>query len=401
MSTSLRRALEDELAASPEDLATHAAYADLLEEMDDPRGEFIQVQIALEDRELDPRQREELHAREGKLLREHRDRILGRLGPHLVQPNVTCRLRRGWLDAMDVNHLSLPFARALRDAPEARLLRSLGVESAHRGDASVEPSDNAPEDDSHPAFWTLVGADCLKNLRVLRLGEDTGDEREDDHDSFHCSLTTDAVVPLVRSTPRLEELHVYARANCLGHLFTLQTLRNLRVLRLYHSSQVHRLDLLAANAAFRHLTHLLLHPHALAWHDNRDEDERAGFRKAEGYLPLRVVEPLLRSAHFPHLTHLQLRLSSMGDDGCRAIVESGILRRLKSLDLRHGRITDEGARVLIECPELRNLTWLDLGFNSLSDEMAARVEGMGIPGHVDFQHGDGDEEAYLHEGDYE
>src|SRR5262249_33685171 len=152
--------------------------------------------------------------------------------------------------------------------------------------------------------------------------------------------------------------------------------------------------------AYRNLTHLLLHPHALAWHDNRQEDEAVGFRREQGYLPLRVVEALVRSPNLPHLTHLQLRLSSMGDAGCRSLVESGILRRLKSLDLRHGRITDEGARALLECPDLRNLTWLDLGYNNLSGEMVARIQGLGIPGRVDNQHeGEGDE--YLDEGDIE
>src|SRR5262249_53537151 len=162
-------------------------------------------------------------------------------------------------------------------------------------------------------------------------------------------------------------------------LFTLPTLRNLRVLRLYHNAQVHRLELLAANPAFRHLTHLLLHPHALAWHRNRKEDESAGFRREEGYVPLRVVEALVRS---PNLPPLQLRPSTMGAAGCRLLVEPGILRRLEGLDLRHGRITDEGARALLECPDLLRLRCLDLSYNSLSAEMAARVHALPMPGPV-------------------
>src|SRR5436189_37638 len=136
MTASFRRALEDELAASPDDLATHAAYADLLDEIGDPRGELIQVQIALDD-------------------------------PSLA-------------------------------------------------------------DDPQPGLWPLVGADCLKNLRTFQVGEDAGD----DHEDFHCTLITDAIVPLARTMPRLEELHVFARATNLSHLFTQQTLRQLRVLKL-------------------------------------------------------------------------------------------------------------------------------------------------------------------------
>src|SRR3954452_4803173 len=84
MSASLRRALEDELAASPDDVATHAAYADLLDEMGDVRGEFIQVQLALEDDSLDAAHRKQLSRREAELLRDHADRLLGPLAPHLT-----------------------------------------------------------------------------------------------------------------------------------------------------------------------------------------------------------------------------------------------------------------------------------------------------------------------------
>jgi uncharacterized protein (TIGR02996 family) len=394
MSTSLRRSLEDELAASPDDLATHAAYADLLGEIDDPRGEFIQTQMALEDDSLDRTQRDELTRREQELWRDHSQRILGGLTPFLHERGVSFKVRRGWLDELRVGNLSLAFARALRDAPEARLLRHLEITSAF-DKAEPRPDDNAPDDDHHRGLWPLVGSAALANVRVFTLGEDEGDGPD-----FSTSFTTEAVVPLVRSMPRVEEVYLFARFNGLTHLFTLPSVKNLRVLKAYHNSQVHRLDVLAANPAFRRLTHLLLHPHALAWHDNRAEDERAGFRKEEGYLPLRVVEALVRSPNLTHLTHLQLRLSSMGDAGCELLVSSGILRRLQGLDLRHGRITDAGARTLMECPDLRKLSWLDLGYNALSDEAAERVKGLGVPCRVDQQHGEEDD-SYLHEGDIE
>ena len=49
MCTQLRLALEQALVENPDDLAAHAAYADLLMEEGDPRGEFIQVQLALDE----------------------------------------------------------------------------------------------------------------------------------------------------------------------------------------------------------------------------------------------------------------------------------------------------------------------------------------------------------------
>src|SRR5215472_15320381 len=42
----LQKSLEQALADSPDDLGAHSAYADYLMEQGDPRGEFIQVQLA-------------------------------------------------------------------------------------------------------------------------------------------------------------------------------------------------------------------------------------------------------------------------------------------------------------------------------------------------------------------
>src|SRR5262249_20880255 len=152
----------------------------------------------------------------------------------------------------------------------------------------------------------------------------------------------------------------------------------LRVLKAYHVRRVHRLDVLAANPAFRTLTHLMLHPHCLDG-DGFDEDEADGFVLQEGYLPPRMVEALARSPHLPSLTHLQLRVSSMGDAGVRALIESGLLARLRFLDLRYGCIADEGARALAACPAARSLERLDLSCNSLSPEGAELILRLGVP----------------------
>src|SRR6476620_6601114 len=95
MSASLRRALEDELAASPDDLATHAAYADLLGELDDPRAEVIQTPMALEDDSLDRAQRDALTQRDQQLWRDHSQRIRGGLPPFLHERGVSFKIRRG------------------------------------------------------------------------------------------------------------------------------------------------------------------------------------------------------------------------------------------------------------------------------------------------------------------
>jgi hypothetical protein len=99
----------------------------------------------------------------------------------------------------------------------------------------------------------------------------------------------------------------------------------------------------------------------------------------------------------------------MGDEGCREIVDSGILKRVKMLDLRHGAITDEGARTLADCPDLRNLEWLDLDRNGLSAAGVARMKQLGIPLRIDSQQTHAElhptaeyhHPQYLYEGEFE
>src|SRR5262249_31657887 len=101
------------------------------------------------------------------------------------------------------------------------------------------------------------------------------------------------------------------------------------------------------------------------------------------------------------LTHLRLRVCSMGDRGCQEIVRSGILKRLKVLDLRHGLVSDEGARTLAGCPDLRNLKLLDLGRNALTAAGIEALRATGVGLRADAQHTAEAAAAggYLSEGD--
>jgi hypothetical protein len=68
----------------------------------------------------------------------------------------------------------------------------------------------------------------------------------------------------------------------------------------------------------------------------------------------------------------------MGDDGVRAIVASGILKRLKVLDLRHGAITDAGALVFARCPDAKRLERLDLSRNGVTAVGLAALREAGV-----------------------
>ena len=60
-------AFEMALQANPDDLAGWCAYADYLAEQGDPRGEFMQTQLALEDENRSKEERDLLKAREAEL----------------------------------------------------------------------------------------------------------------------------------------------------------------------------------------------------------------------------------------------------------------------------------------------------------------------------------------------
>ena len=215
--------------------------------------------------------------------------------------------------------------------------------------------------------------------------------------------------PLFERMPKLEELHLLGKCLDVDHLFASKKLQNLRVLRIYHLG-IHRaggredrryeypLTTLAKNACFQNLTHLLFHPHHEEYYHDPEGRDRKGC-----FLPLSQVRAILRSKHLKQLRHLQLRLSNMGDAGCKEIVESGILKQLKVLDLRHGCISDEGANILAACQDLKHLDHLDVCRNGLTAKGIKALKATGVSLAATHQQTQDElqEEQYLYEGDSE
>jgi uncharacterized protein (TIGR02996 family) len=397
----LRSALEAAIVEDPDDRAAHAALADFLMEQGDPQGEFIQVQLALEDDGLPAAQRRKLRRRETALLDAHRAEWVGAWAELASATGPEGRAQvdfpgpkplgfvRGILAEVTIDDLNLDCARAFVSAPQTRLVRKLllgGYAFEEPDDYEVGDLDFSGEGDEYdPSRLVLPRWPYFSNLRVFQFGW-TSDESYLDRCRFQCHLSGIEVHELVRRMPRLEELYVFASRVDVGKLFALKTLSHLRVLQLYHNWE-YPLEKLAANPAFSHLTHLLIHPKADgAW-------ARAPYITRGG------VRAVLRSPHLKSLTHLRLRLTDLGDEGCRDIVQSGILKRLKVLDLRHGCVGDEGARALAACADLKNLEQLDLSRNELTKQGIAILEATGVAVQTEQQHSAGD--RYLHEGDYE
>jgi uncharacterized protein (TIGR02996 family) len=369
----VQRGLEAALAESPDDLVAHAAYADCLQEQGNPRGELIQVQLALEKDDLPSSERDKLKAWEKELLAQVEDDCLGtkllslrlRRGTGSLagwQPYAFAyTIQRGWLTRVDQ---SGPFdkvlAQALADAPQARLLREFALH--YRSYAAYLQQED-------PQMHEVVGLlKPLKNLRLLYLGtaEEQGvglapvqDEPIIFNSRWELLLAGDAVWEWIAALPGLEELYLTCRTQNTARLFGLPSLDRLRILQL-NLTDDYPLDVLASNPALKSLTHLSFHPLP-----NRDG--------TQAYLTAAHLAALARSPNLPALTHLRFQRSSAGDEGVRTLIDSGLLRRLEMLDLAMGTITAAGANLLAEA-DLGRLKVLDVSANAISPAGRQRLQ---------------------------
>ena len=391
-----REALEAAIRAHPDDRAAHAALADDLLERGDPRGEFIQVQLALEDESLSAARRKELKAREKALLRKHEaewvgtwpDRIRARGGDSgQVDPSGgrTYAFERGLLASVFVGELTVAGARALVGARELSFVRNLFVGGIAYDEEDEEDDEDMWADDADqkadepagpptgpdiPAGVTerlgqypLLRWPQLRYLRRFTWGF-PADEEYGNWANHRCWMPGDRVYDFVKQIPDVEELHLFAHIRDANKLAALP-MPNLRVFELYHAWS-YPLDKLAANKTLGRLTHLHCHPHGL------EPDDKP-------YIRLAGLRAVCRSPHLTSLTHLRLRLADFGDRGAAELVSSGMLKRLKVLDLRHGCLTDEGARALAASPDLKHLEFLDVSFNALTRAGVAALKKTGVP----------------------
>jgi uncharacterized protein (TIGR02996 family) len=404
--TSLRDSLEAAILEDPEDLAAHAALADYLHEQGDAQGDFMQIQLALEDPSLSPADRKKLQTQEKELLRKHKEEWTGEwvripgvgededfdfYEEKEMAGGEPARFVRGILAEVRMGCVTVERARDFVSDPHTRLVRRLFVGS-FAFEEEYEPGPEIPEDvdDDEPSAHVLLRWPGLVNLRVFQLGQ-TEDEEYGDWCPFNCHTAGEYAIDFVKQMPRLEELYLLVNRADTSKLGTM-SLPHLRVLQIYHGSN-YPLEKLAKNASLANLTHLLCHPHAL----EPDDDEP--------YIRLKGLKAVVNSPHLKNLTHLRLRLADFGDEGAEEIVKSGILERLKVLDLRHGCITDAGARVLAECPDLKHLELLDLSRNTLTAAGVDALKGTGVPVRLEHQGRPIDEDdedmEYLMQGDIE
>jgi uncharacterized protein (TIGR02996 family) len=407
----LQQSLEQALVENPDDLAAHSAYADYLAEQGDPRGELIQAQLALEDPGQPAEERKKRQKREADLLKQHARQWLGDLGPLLVgkwsgpDKPYHYQFHRGWLDLVRVLPYPDGIVAVVAKAPQLRLLRRLEVvydmryhpfdfDEFVQGPAKALGDEGEDLETYEPAevMAPLLKSPYLSNLRVLKLGFSDDPPRHSTMVDPFGGCNAQQVIDLFKKCPRLEELYLNTNLRGVEKLFALPQLGNVRVLQYYYGStyysesrnraNAYPLTALANNASLKRLTTLRLHP-------GRDE-----------VLALNDLAALLRSPNLPSLTHLQAHMTTFGDEGCRPIIESWALRRLKVLDIGYGNMTDEGARQLAACPDLKRLEVLDVSRNALTARGVAALRATGVQVVADGQHGP-DEQDYLYEVDVE
>jgi uncharacterized protein (TIGR02996 family) len=408
----LQKSLEQALVESPDDLAAHSAYADYLNEQGDPRGELIQLQLALEDEKRPAKERTKLRQREAELLKKLTPAVLGKMDKVLVgdwsgeDKPYHYQVRRGWLDLVRMLPYPADAIDLLAKCPESRLLRRLEIvydmryhpfdfDQFVQGPAEALGSDAEAEleesYDPTTIMPPLLKSPYLTALRAFKLGF------SDDEPPRHSTMvdpfgtcTAAQIVQLLQKNPRLEELYLNTALQGVGTLFAAPELGQVRVLQYYFGTgtygsrpeAAYPLSKLAKNASLSKLTALRLH---------------AG---RESTVELKEVEALLHSPNLPNLTHLQIHMTNYGDEGARALVASGILKRLKMLDIGYGNMTDAGARLLADCADTWRLERLVVSKNALTSDGIEALQAKKVRVRADDQH-DPEDNDYLWEVDVE
>jgi uncharacterized protein (TIGR02996 family) len=250
--------LERALLDNPDDIATHAAYADWLSQQGDPRGELIQVQLSLEEPNLAVAQERELKRREAQLLAQHAKTWLGDLGRFLVgtwsgaDKPYHFEFRRGWLDLARMLPTPEAVIDALALAPQSRLLRRLEIvydmryhpfefgQFTEGPKAALGPGDRSASEMYYEChiMQRLIYSTNLTNLRSFKLGYSDGDPLG--HSTMvqpFRACNAAQVCALIKHCPRLEELYLNtAVGEGIDSIFALDELKQLRVLQYYFGS---------------------------------------------------------------------------------------------------------------------------------------------------------------------
>ncbi len=381
-----------EIRENPDDPAGYAVFADWLEEKGDPRGEFMNIQLQLEDEKLKTPARKKLQEQEKSLLKKHQREWLGDLAPFLIDqqgkdtisyqrgPVYSFEFQRGFPAYIKVRFLLPDFCKVLKRSPLSDEMTRLHIGHIPDGDELSDEFELDAESWSENRCFDALSGCTFARLRHFEVSRDDGQSYAEGS----------GVHRLISRMPQLESLHLEARNVDAGAVFKAR-LPNLKSLNIHHLRD-YPMQLLARNKSLAQLKTLSCHPHAL------DDDD-------EPYIQLNDLKAICRAKQLTSLENLSLYCTTVGDEGIDELLKSGLLARLTTLDLSNGCITDSGAEQLLNAA-LTKLNSMGLNSNYISPGMVKKLKA--AYGSVQSSHqytgnprDDDDFPEYLYMGDME
>jgi uncharacterized protein (TIGR02996 family) len=346
--------LEAAILADPDAREGYAVLGDWLLQQGDPRGEFIQVQLA---RELAPDDAA-LERRERELLAQHESTWSNYLR-HSPWSFAAFDLtwRRGHIYSATIPTMyetedAASQYRELAALPVARFLRELSVGSAisHHGEGAADVSilealrdcplpvlrDLSIDSYDHDISWTHIGDISIANVRGIEtLSVSAG------------RLTLGAI-----DLPKLRRLTLVT-----GGL-TADVLESI------------------ARAAWPALEELVIY---------------FGTERYGGTCTARDVLPILEGANLPRVTKLGLCNGEFADELAELVATSAILPRLTHLDLSKGTMGADGAGALARHRRaFAHLASLDLSFNYLPAAACGELANIAAAVDISYQSVEGE-----------
>ncbi len=378
----------ERICAEPDDDGPRLIFADWLDDRDDPRGEFIRVQIALARLPADDPRRPQLLDREATLLARHHAAWSAPLRGWTGQPT----FHRGFVETIivdartfirrgDVLFRLAPVRHAwfvdigsslatLMASPHLARLSAMTIFAHHMNESLTRG---------------LVDSPFLGGLRSLNIGRNRVGDRGADR--LACSPQFQRLVELDLSDNAIGDTGAQALADSrnLGELIALELRRN----------ELSRAGLgsFCRSTALTSLRRLGLGLNYVGAERDSPPPSAGAVRLAsldlsENGLGPGGIEQLTTLPGLNDLARLTLNRNEIGNNGASMLANWSTMASLQSLALAGNRVGDGGARDLARSPYLFRLSELDLSDNPIHDSGAfellntpslPRLRRLGLP----------------------
>jgi len=378
----------ERICADPEDDGPRLVFADWLDERNDPRGEFIRVQVALARTAADDPRARDLRDREATLLARYQapwsDRLRG-MAPWT-------EFRRGFIETVNVEaRVFLRRAGELFRLAPVRHVRFLDVgstldrlmQSPHIARLSALTIYAQHIDER--LTRALVESPHLGGLRSLIIGRNRVGDRGAERLAWSPRFSSLATLDLSDNALGDTGVRAIADSTNLSGLVSLELRRN----------ELSRFGLgaLCGSPALSRLRHLGLALNHVRAPQNWSPPPAGAVALesldlSENGLTPDAVVTLTMLPGLAQLARLDLGHNEVGNAGAVTLAGWPAAAALRVLRLSNNRIGDEGARALARSPYFHALTDLDLsdnpihdpgGFEFLNTPHLPRLKHIGLP----------------------